>query len=102
MSIDALLPAATEALDGVIAAIRDTAARDDPAILHRIGKLDTILAATRAAAEQGHADEAALLASGLLRDIAHDFPAHATAPSDLLGEDRRRRALARRLLEAAE
>jgi hypothetical protein len=95
----AVLSGAEAAFDRVIAAVRGTAWQDDPAILNRIGRIDTALAAARALVERGQGEAATLLAADALREIARDFPAQASGPLDLRREDHLRRELARRILE---
>lgn len=95
-----LLTLATDALDRVIAVIRRTPEHEDPGILLRIGRLDTRLATARVAAAQGRADVSVLLANGVLRGIAQDFPGRAVPGLGPMEEDRRKRALATRLLQA--
>jgi hypothetical protein len=95
-----LLTRASDALDRVIAAVRHAPEHGNPGILLRIGRLDTLLAAARQAAAQGKAEASVLLANGVLRGIAQDFPDEAVPGLGPVEEDQRRRTLAMRLLQA--
>lgn len=93
---------AAAALTAIIAETRRAGHQDDPAILMRIGALDTRLAAARAVARSGDLATAGLLASELSRAIASDFPGAAVQPLDLVEEQRAYRALAVRLLSEGD
>lgn len=88
---------AGDALTAIIAETRRAGHQDEPAILMRIGALDTRLAAARAVARSGDRTTAALLAGQAMRAIAHDFPSSAL-PLDLVEEQRAYREIGARLL----